>query len=419
MDITIDTTEKKPTKKYLMYGAAVLVLVFLVFSVKNYLGGATAFVDTESLRIAEVKRGAFQVSVRGVGVLKPRSTVFLASRVAGRVETIYVRAGAQVKQGDPILKLNNPLLEQAAVSAQSDLTRAVAEHKATLANLESSLLDAESQVARAEMTYKGDKLELDAQERLRKLGNSTVSQIDYQRTDFKVKSSKLDWELQQKRLAKLRINVDAQKQAQQAKEIHLQNELDRAKEQVEVLTVRASVDGVLQSMDLEIGQDLAMGGSVGKLADPSDLLAEIDIQELQIKDVVLGQVVNIDTRKSQISGKVTRIDPQVVKGLVKVEVELEGQLPNEARPELSVEGVIMVTNKNNALFVRKPQYAEAYKTARVFRVSDDGNLAEAIRVQFGQSSVNDIEITSGLKKGDRIIVSATDSFSDNEEVLLN
>lgn len=417
MDIKVQSRKKLPLI-YLWLPLVLIAIGFGVVKAKNYVGDATAFVDTSKIRVSKVQQGNFQINVRGVGMLKPKKVLWLSSRVAGRVEQISKHAGAQVLKGDAIVRLSNPQLEQSVLAAQSSLKQLKAEHKAAEASLDSQILDAEAALAKSQMDYEGYKRELDAQSRLRKMGNSTVSDLDYQRSAFKVKSAKLEWDIQTKKLANLKVNVAALKQAHRAKQSHLQSELARARQQVADLVVRAQEDGVLQSMALELGQEVAIGGSVGKIADTSQLMAQIDIQELQIKDVEIGQQVVIDTRKSQISGTVSRIDPQVLKGLVAVEVTLLGELPGEARPELSVEGIIQITNKDNALFVKKPHYAQDYKTAKVFRLNAAGNLADAVEVEFGQSSVNTIEITSGLRSGDRIIVSKTDSFAQNAQVLL-
>ncbi|MCJ8272851.1 MAG: efflux RND transporter periplasmic adaptor subunit [Psychrosphaera sp.] len=418
MDIKIEN-HKKPYLRYLSITVVVVLMIAGIVMAKNHFGEATAFVSVEQLRISQVKNGNFQVNVRGVGLLKPQKVVWLSSRVAGRVETIYLRAGANVAKGQAIVKLNNPQLAQLAIGAQSALDQLVAENKAAEASLDSQVLDAEARVSRAKMDFNGNKLELDAQNRLRQMGNSTVSDIEYQRSAFRVDSTKLDWQIQQKKLAKLKVNVAALKQAQRVKQTHRQNELQRAHNQIDNLIVRASEDGVLQSMELALGQNIAMGGSIGKIADPGLLLAQINIQELQIKDVELGQSVQIDTRKSQISGRVIRIDPQVIKGMVAVEVELYGQMPSEARPELSIEGIIQITNKDNTLYVKKPHYALDHQTTRVFRINKQGNLADAIDVEFGQSSINDIDITAGLQPVDRIIVSKTDDFGQNSQIFLS
>ena len=219
MDIKIEN-HKKPYLRYLSITVVIVLMIAGIVMAKNHFGEATAFVSVEQLRISQVKNGNFQVNVRGVGLLKPQKVVWLSSRVAGRVETIYLRAGAKVAKGQAIVKLNNPQLAQLAVGAQSALDQLIAENQAAEASLDSQVLDAEARVSRAKMDFNGNKLELDAQNRLRQMGNSTVSDIEYQRSAFRVDSTKLDWQIQQKKLAKLKVNVAALKQAQRVKQTH-------------------------------------------------------------------------------------------------------------------------------------------------------------------------------------------------------
>ncbi|RZM71494.1 efflux RND transporter periplasmic adaptor subunit [Pseudoalteromonas rubra] len=418
MDITIEE-QKKFNWRYVKIALGAVMIIACAWWLKGYFGQATALVDSTDVRTAKVQTGQFQVSVRGMGVLKPKEVIWVASEVAGRVEKVFVKAGAVVEKGQPIVKLNNPKLSLVLANAQAKLEKTIAENTAQYAQFESDLLDAEAAVKRAKMTHQGNELELNAQRKLREMGNSSVSQIKFKRTEFTVQSSKLDHELQQQRLEKLKLNIEAQKQAHKAQQQTLQQELARAQEQLDNLYVRAAMDGVLQSMDLELGQDVAEGGSVGKIANPRSLIAEIDVQELQIKDVAPGLAVTIDTRKSQIQGVVSRVSPQVEKGLVAVEVDLVGTLPSEARPELSIEGVINITDKPNTLFVAKPAFAEEYQSTKLFKVDRKGNIAQAVQVKFGQSSVNYIEITEGLSNGDTVIISATDNFANNEKIFLH
>ncbi len=417
MDIQINRQSRR-YPKWLLASAAVALLAVGVVRAKQYFGQATAFVDSSQLLIAEVQKGRFEINVRGVGTLKPKNVVWLSSAVAGRVESIYKKAGATVAFGDAIAKLNNPQLEQGLLAAQSRLSEVLAEQQAQNAAFDSQLLDAQASLAKAQMDYEGVKRELDAHNKLRSLGNSTVSDLEYQRSAFNVKSAKLEWDIRGKKLDNLKHNIAALKQANNAKVEQLQSQLQRAKQQLDNLTIRANSSGVLQSMTLALGQAIEAGGSVGKIADTASLIAQIQVQELQIKDVTVGQAVTVDTRKSTIEGVVSRVDPQVIKGQVMVEVELSGALPGEARPELSVEGIIEITNKDNVLFVKKPHYVQDFDSARVFRLNAAGNLADKVGVVFGQSSVNTIEIASGLKPGERIIVSKTDGFAQNQQVLL-
>jgi HlyD family secretion protein len=102
---------------------------------------------------------------------------------------------------------------------------------------------------------------------------------------------------------------------------------------------------------------------------------------------------------------VSRISPSVIEGTVEVDVEFSEALPKDARPELTVDGEIMVAALNNTLFVERPAYSQNFRKMRVFKLSEDGNFADKVPVEFGRGSASKIEIVSGLKNNDRIIVS--------------
>lgn len=426
MDIQV-SAEKKPYSRFLVIATAGAVLLATLYFVKSYFGDASAIVDLNKLTVAEVKSGDFTVNVRGNGVLKPKKAYWLSSRVDGRIEVIHVKSGARVTVGQPIVQLTNPHLKQELDKSIALLNQGIAEQEAAQATLDSQYLDLQMQALRKEMDYKSSKLEYDAKTKLLKSGFYAVSEIDYKRSQFEVERNKQELELQLRGLENFKQNIAAQKNAQKEKIENLRITVKQNAEQVANLIVRATADGVFQNTNqqsgqitnLELGQNVLVGDSLGTISDTRDLIAQIDIQELQIKDVELGQNVMIDTRKSKIKGKVHRIEPLVNKGLVAVEVELEDALPPEARPELSIEGIITITHKQNALYVKKPMYAKEHESANVYLLSKGSNLASATRVRFGQSSVSDIEIKSGLKSGDRIIVSATDSFSDNQQIFIN
>ncbi len=417
MDIHINKP-KKLNKKYFLFFILLVIVGFSTFFVKAYFGNSTSWVELDKLRIAEVKRGDFEISVRANGALKPQNMYWISSSVNGRVEHIYNKAGSQVKSGDPIVKLNNPELIQLADQAQSKLEQVVAQNSASQAKMESALLDIEAQVLNAEMSYLSNKLELDAQTTLINNGNSTVSKIDYQRSKFSVSRSHKEWQIQLKRLEKHNNNMQAQVQAQQAHIAVLKSELKQSQLNLANLIVRAKVDGIVQKMTLSLGQSIRLGESIAEIADSHNLIAQVNVQELQIKDVSLGLSVIIDTHKSKISGIVSRIDPSVTNGMVQVDVKLISKLPSEARPELSVEGIINILHKPDTLYVRKPLFSPSETTAKVYRVSHDNTKASLISANYGRASVNYIEILSGLDQGDKIIVSDPQEFSEHKHILL-
>src|SRR5207248_1052791 len=137
----------------------------------------------------------------------------------------------------------------------------------------------------------------------------------------------------------------------------------------------------------EAGQHVAPGTILAKVAEPGRLKAEVQIAETQIKDVAIGQVAAIDTRNGIIPGQVIRIDPAAVNGTVKVDVQLKGEYPKAARPDLSVDGTIDLDRLSNVLYVGRPAYGQAESSVGIFKLSLQGE-ANRVQVKLGRSSVN-------------------------------
>jgi HlyD family secretion protein len=183
--------------------------------------------------------------------------------------------------------------------------------------------------------------------------------------------------------------------------------------ELEALHVRAGIDGVLQLLPVDVGQHVTPGTNLARVADPKKLKAEIKIAETQAKDASIGQKATVDTRNGVVTGHVSRIDPSVQNGTVTVDVVFDQPLPQGARPDLSVDGTIEIENLKDVLFVGRPVHGQSDSTVGIFKLDEDGTDAARVNVKLGRSSVNTIEIVSGLKVGDKVILSdmsAWDSF---------
>jgi HlyD family secretion protein len=226
-------------------------------------------------------------------------------------------------------------------------------------------------------------------------------------------------ELEQQRLEIAAESVEAQLQAKRATVEQFRALHQLRMSQKEALTVRAGIDGVLQELAVEVGQEVTPGGNLARVAQPDKLKAQLRIAETQAKDIEVGQKAVIDTRNGLIDGKVMRIDPAVREGTVTVDVELVGALPKGARPDLSVDGTIELERLNDVLYVGRPAYGQAESTIGLFKLLDDGETAVRAQVRLGRSSVNTIEVIEGLVEGDQVILSDTSAWDAYDRIRLN
>ncbi len=418
MDIQRAVVQKPLWRKY-WYVAPIVIALMATFSLKNVLGNASYIVERNALVTAKVEQGNFKVNVRATGVLKPLNIRWVSSQVSGRVEQVFVKAGAAVNKGDMLIQLSNPELHRELETARWELVAKQAESHAAYVSLESQMVDLENAVLSGDLNYQSAKLKLDAETSLIKQGNATVSALDYQKSKLAVKQQMQNWQAQQKKLDKMKSNMTATKTAQQARIGLVRNNYQRMQEQVESLQVRSSTAGIVQQVSLELGERAHVGDSVALVADQQSLFAELQVQEVRVRDIVIGQPVVVDTRTSEILGVITRIDPAVKAGMVLVDVKLTGSLPSEARPELTVDGLIEISNIDNALYVKRPVFAPRHTNTKLYKVTDDQQFAKKQSVSLGQSSVNRIQILSGLMLGDEVIISDTTRWQEHSEIKIN
>jgi len=418
MDIQRKAVQKPLWKKY-WFVLPVFILLIGTYSLRNILGNASYFIERSAVVTAKVEQGNFRVNVRATGVLKPLNIRWVSSQVSGRAEQVFVKAGAEVNKGDVLVQLSNPELHRNLEKARWELEAKKAESHVAFVMLESQMVDLENSVLSAEYSYQSAKLKLDAETALLAQGNATVSALEYQRSQLTVKQQMQSWRAQQQKTEKMKANMAATKIAQQARIGLVENNYQRVQEQVAALQVRSSTSGVVQQVSLELGERAQVGDSVALVADQNTLFAELQVQEVRVKDIALGQLVTIDTRTSEIIGEVTRIDPAVKSGMVLVDVKLMSDLPTEARPELTVDGLIAISNIENALYVKRPVYAPRHTKVGLYKLSQDQQFASKYSVGLGQSSVNKIQIIDGLMLGDEIIISDTSSWQEHQEIKIN
>ena len=416
MDLHRTDQNLRRRKRWILGVAIVVALSGITFAISRMKPAAPA-VERNLVWIDTVKRGDMLREVRGLGTLVPEQISWIAARSAGRVDLIDMHPGAIVKPDDVILVLSNPDVSQVAADADSQLKSAEADFRSFKVQLESGLLAAESTAAAAKADYEQAKLRAQVNDGLFKKG--LVSELDMRLSKVTAEQAEMRNTIEQKRYVFAKQGIGPQLTVKAA-EVDRTRALAKLKgDELEALQVRAGMSGVLQVVPVEIGAQVAAGANLARVADPSQLKAEVHIAESQAKDVQLGQLASIDTHNGVVAGRVARIDPAVHEGTVRVDVTLTGALPPGARPDLSVEGTIQLERLANVVYVARPAIGQDNRTVGIFRLDQNGQYATRTPVRLGRSSVNTIEIVAGLAPGDRVILSDTSQWDDHDRIRLN
>lgn len=415
MDRARTDIDQRRRRRMLVIGAAVALVAVAGISLAM-LDPQVPEVDSRTLFVDTVVRGDLERRVRGAGILVPRDQRWIAADVEGRVEHVLVRPGTAVKADTVLVELSNPQVGQMADEARWALDAGRAEQASLRVRLESDVLDQRARIAEARADSESARLQAEAEGRL--AGQKIISDLQLARSRLTAEQLAVRLQIEEERLLKLRDSIQAQLRAGNARVEQLHRGWEHRNGQVEALKVRAGLDGVLQALQVDAGQQLALGASIARVARPGSLIAELRIAELEAKDLEVGLTASIDTRNGVIAGRVERVEPAVQNGTVKVDVTLDGALPLGVRADLSVEGVIQIEHLENVLHVARPVNVQPETSATLFRVSGSSD-ALRVPVKFGKASVDRIVIAEGLAEGDRVIVSDVGRFERHDRLTVD
>jgi HlyD family secretion protein len=418
MDIARPAEERTRRKRRrIAYWAAGVAAILLVTLGLSRLESAAPRVERATVWTDTVKRGNMLRQVRGLGTLVPEEIRWIPAATDGRVERIVIYPGTEVAADSVILELSNPELEMTAAEAEAELRAAEAQFTEVRVRLDSQLLDQQAAAARVEAEHRQAGIQREADEVLAEEGLLASLQLQLSRVAAEELAKRHDFE--QKRLAMAGELNEAQLDMQRAQVEKVRALARLRRSQVDALQVRAGIDGVLQQVPVEVGQRVTPGINLARVARPDRLKAELRIPETQAKDVQIGQPVSVDTRNGEIEGRVKRVDPAVQNGTVTVDVELTGELPKGARPDLSVDGIVELERLENVLYVGRPAQGQGESEVGLFRMVKDSDEAVRTRVSLGRASVSTIEVLEGLEEGDEVILSDTTAWDSFDRIRVN
>ena len=417
MDIIRDTKPQRKRKRLLwsLVGVAVLGLTIfvprLLPTAAPSVEGATTWRDT-------VEFGTMIRMVRGPGTLVPEQMRWITAVTPGRIEQILSLPGTPVAAGDVIMRMSNPDVDLQLLEAQQLLSQSragLAQLRTTLQTQEltqrGAIATVRTQLMDAERTYQTN-------QRLFDENPDLVARAELERSQEAVEELRLRLQLEEDRLEVMTRTMDVQLSAQEEQIARLVEMVQFNRDRLESMQVDAPVGGVLAALDIPLqeGQWVQSGQNLTRVVVPGRLKAEIRITQTQAQEIVIGQEALIDTRTDTIQGQVTRIDPAVRNGTVTIDVTLPENLPNSARPDLSVDGNVIIEQLDEVMFMGRPTFGQQNSQISIFRLTPDGEYAERVTVRLGMSSVNHIEIVDGLQEGDVVILSDMSRFDGFDRV---
>ena len=402
-----------------MFVVVGLVAVGIATAAVLRLKPAAPSVERSAIWTDTVKRGPLVRQVRGLGTLVPREDKLrlIPAETEATELRIRVLPGTQVQPDTVLVDLANPQVTQEAQDAELALKAAEANFHNQQVQLQSALMTQKAAAATVDSDYAQAQRQADTDKALNDLG--VISGLTSSASKSKADELKTRNGIERDRLTMNEKVISSQLAVEQTKIDQARAILALKQRNLSALTVRAGISGVLVDLPLQVGQNVAAGTTLAKVVQPDQLKAELKIPETQARDIQIGQPASIDTHNGVIDGNVTRIDPAVQNGTVTVDVQINGALPQGARPDLSVDGTIDLERMTNVLFVGRPAFGNENSTISLFRVDPDGKGAARVPVKVGRASVNAIQVIEGLNPGDTVILSDMSRWDNVDRVKLD
>jgi HlyD family secretion protein len=400
-------------KRMLLAGGAAAVAIAGAFLLSAW-NSSDASVNAARVRIAEVGRGTLvrDASVNGRVVAAVSPTLF---STAPSTVTLKVEAGDTVKRGDVLAVLESPDLSDALKREQSSYEELLAgvSRQEILAKKQRLLAQREADTAEIDRLSAQRTLE-----RYESVSNEgIIAKIDYQRAKDALRSAEIRAKHAASAAALEKDDVALELKTKISQMQRQKLAMDNAQRRVDELTVRAPANGFIGTLNVQNRAVVPANAPLMTLVDLSRLEVELEIPETYVDDIGLGMNVEIMIGSAKAKGKLSALSPEVVKNQVLARVRFEGQQPPGLRQSQRVSARLLIEEKPNVVMVARGPFVES-EGGRFAYVVQDG-IAVRTPVKLGATSISSVEILSGAKPGDKIVIAGTDTFENAERVSIN
>jgi HlyD family secretion protein len=410
--------EKKKwnTKRLLTIGGITVLVLLIGGSIYFTSGKSKLDVDTERITVSEITKGPFQVTIPVNGIVMPITTIYLDAVEGGLVEAKYVEDGANLKKGDPILKLSNTDLELNLANQETAVYAAQTQMQISQNNSLSATINKLNQMAEVDNAFK-------EAERLYKLNKSLYEKRAIGSQEYQQSVNTYQYALNRRKLTQQILKQDtalSKQQGIQAREQYAQmkNALVLMRKKVADLTVRAPIDGQLTSMDCEVGQNKNKGERLGQIDVLSGHKVRVDVDEHYISQVYIGLTGTFTFAEKNYILKIKKVYAQIANGKFQVDMQFEGKVPTGIRRGQTLQILLALSDESRQVLLPKGGFYQQTGGNWIFKMSEDGKTAYKVDVQLGRQNTDYFEVMQGLKPGDKVITSSYETYGDIQELVL-
>lgn len=414
MDTRIERKSLLKKKHIYALGAGILFLACLLYFIFRDTSSSMK-VDKERLSISTVTQGEFNDYIRVIGQVIPDRIIYLDAIEGGRVEERLIEEGAQVKAGDVILRLSNPLLNIGILQSEADL--AYQENE-----LRNTRLSMEQEHLRLKQDRIGLHKELMQKERRyhqyeRLYNKQLLAREDYLLSKEDYESARDQLDVVDQRIRQDDLFRSSQLESLDENIRNMKRSLTLVRERLENLKVKALVDGQLGNLEAQLGQSIAQGERIGQVITP-ELKVEAKIDEHYVERIMAGLPAGFEREGKPFQMEVTKVYPEVREGQFRTDLHFVGSRPENIRAGQTYHLNLQLGDPVEAILIPRGSFYQASGGLYVYVVNEDETEARRRPVTIGRQNPQYYEVISGLQPGEKVIISGYELFGENERLII-
>ena len=414
MDREIPKEEQKKKKiraiiKYGSISAAIMVGIILL------IGSMRSSVYKKDLTLSTVDKGTIEVSVSASGKVVPAMEEIINSPINTRILEVYKRGGDSVKVGMPILKLD-------LQSAETDYNKMLDEEKMKRYGLEQLKMNNQTYLNDLHMKVKVSAMKLDRMEvelrnekYLDSLGSGTTDKVH--QAELQYNTGKLELEQLRQQYANEKMVKAADLKVKELELNIAEKSIAEMKRTLDDAQIRSPRNGILTFINTQVGAQISQGSQVAIVSDLSHFKVEAEIADSYGDRVSAGGKAVIKMGSKKLVGTVNSVTPLSKNGVISFIVQLDDDSNSSLRSGLKTDVYVMNAVKDGVMRIANGSFYTGRGSYKLF-VMDGENKIVKRNVELGDSNFEYVEVVSGLKPGDKVVVSDMSDYKNKSSIKL-
>ncbi len=411
-EISKEEIKKRRNKKIIRAGAIVLIIFTCFIIVEKWLGQS---VNRADLTFSTVDRGTIEVSVNASGKVVPIFEEIINSPINSRIIETYKKSGDAVDAGTPILKLDLQSAETDYQKGQDDEQMRISKLQQLKVDQNTKLTDLAMQIRVAQMKLNRMRVEMHSEKYLDSIGASTRDNVHQKEMNYNV--ARIELEQQKKQLINERLSSAAEYRVQKLDLEMFIKSLGEIKRTLDDAKIRAPRKAILTYINNQIGSQITQGEQVAVVSDLSHFKITGEIADSYGDKISVGGKAIVKIGGKTINGTISSVTPLSKNGVINFTVQLKDDHNSVLRSGLNTDIYVINSVKSDVMRIANSAYYTGPGIYSLFVANSNGEIVKR-KVKLGDAGFDYVEVLSGLKPGDKVVVSDMNDYKDKNKLKL-